>query len=101
MKEDYYHRRQVSTKFLLKTSNIAETTKFNVSFAEGNLKSLFFDVLTLPDNTNQAIQVHKFDNPCAVIIHKASVTKRLSIYHEEAQLTVRNENSTPAPSRAQ
>jgi hypothetical protein len=100
MTEDYYHRRRVSKKFLLKTTDIAETTKFQVSFAKGT-KNLFFDVLTLPENTNQAIQVHKFDNPCTVIIHKASVTKRLSIYHEEAQLTIRNESASPARGRAQ
>lgn len=78
MTEDYYHRRKVSKKFLLKTKNIAETTKFQVLFAKGT-KSLFFDVPTLPGKTNHAIQVHKFDNPCTVIIYKASVTKRLSI----------------------
>jgi len=98
--EDYCHRRQVSKKFLLKNTNIAKTTKFQVSFAK-ETKRLFFYVLTLPDNTTQAIQVHKFDNPCTVIIYKASVTKMLSIYHEEVQLTVRNEHSSPAPGRAQ
>jgi hypothetical protein len=100
MSEDYYHRRKVSKKFLLKNTNIAETTKFQVLFAK-ETKSIIFDVLTLPYNTNQAIQVHKFDNPCTVIIHKASVTKRLSVYHKEVQLTVRNENTSPAPGRAQ
>jgi len=51
MTEDYYLRRKASKKSLLKTKNIAKTTKFQVSFAKGN-KSLFFDVLTLPHNTN-------------------------------------------------
>jgi hypothetical protein len=92
--EDYNRRRKVSKKFLLKTANNAETTKFQVSFARGT-KSSFSDVLNLPDNTNQAIQVHKFDNACTVIIYKGSVTKRLSIYHEEAQMTVRNEKILP------
>ena len=100
MMEDYYNRRKVSKKFLLKTTNIAETTKFQLSFFKGT-KILFYHVLTFPDNTNQAIQVHKFENPCTVIIYKASVTKRLYIYHEKAQLTVRNENTSPAPGRAQ
>jgi len=100
MTEYYYHRRKISKKSLLKTKNIAETTKSQVLFAKGN-KSLFFDVLTLPDTTNKAIQVHKFDNPCTVIIYKASVSKRLSVYHEEAQMTVRNENTSPAPGREQ
>jgi len=30
MTEDYYHRRKVSKKFLLKTTHIAETAKFQV-----------------------------------------------------------------------
>jgi hypothetical protein len=70
MAENYYHRRKVSKKFLLKTTNIAKTTKFQVPFAKGT-ESLFFNVLTLPDKTNGAIQVYKFDNPCTVIIYKA------------------------------
>jgi hypothetical protein len=34
MTEDYYYRRKVSKKFLLKTTIIAETMKFQVSFTK-------------------------------------------------------------------